>query len=90
MKHIENARFFNQEGSEITEGTLILVKDKEVVYIEPLPDRGFDYSSLLNQYKVLEKLGQGGFGKVHKAEHKITKNIVAIKYIDITESSIFS
>ena len=87
MKHIDNCKFFNREGNEITEGTLILSADKDVIYMEPLPERAFDFSSLLEEYKVLEKLGQGGFGKVHKAQHKITQQIAAIKYIDITECS---
>jgi len=30
-------------------------------------------------------IGEGGFGKVWRAIHKKTKNIVAIKTIDITE-----
>ena len=88
MKHIDNCKLFNSEGNEVSEGTLILIKDKEIVYLEPQPDRPFDYANILEQYKILGQVGEGGFGQVHKAQHKITQQIVAIKYIDITSCSI--
>jgi serine/threonine protein kinase len=31
-------------------------------------------------------LGEGGFGKVYKAFHKKTKEVVAVKTIDISDS----
>lgn len=33
-----------------------------------------------NKYKIIEKLSNGNFGSVYKAEHKITKDLVAIKF----------
>ncbi|KAG6332597.1 hypothetical protein ID866_6488 [Astraeus odoratus] len=38
------------------------------------------------QYTILEKLGTGSFGVVYKAMHNETKQIVAIKQIDLEDS----
>ena len=66
----------------------MLIKESEVVYVEPNPERSFNYLNILNQYEIINKLGQGGFGKVYKAKHKETEQVVAIKFIDITNYSI--
>ncbi|GLB33808.1 putative serine/Threonine protein kinases, catalytic domain [Lyophyllum shimeji] len=39
-----------------------------------------------SQYTLLEKLGTGSFGTVYKAMHNETKQIVAIKQIDLEDS----
>ncbi|KAF9462649.1 STE STE20 YSK protein kinase [Collybia nuda] len=39
-----------------------------------------------SQYTLLEKLGTGSFGTVYKAMHNDTKQIVAIKQIDLEDS----
>jgi len=31
-------------------------------------------------------LGEGGFGRVYKATNKLTNEVVAIKYMDLTEN----
>ncbi|PWN36689.1 Pkinase-domain-containing protein [Meira miltonrushii] len=41
---------------------------------------------LADQYVLLEKLGTGSFGTVYRAMHKETKQIVAIKQIDLEDS----
>lgn len=41
---------------------------------------------LSEQYTLLEKLGTGSFGVVYKGIHKETKQIVAIKQIDLEDS----
>ncbi|KAN0062799.1 hypothetical protein ACQY0O_004619 [Thecaphora frezii] len=43
-------------------------------------------AQLSEQYALLEKLGTGSFGTVYKAMHKETKQIVAIKQIDLEDS----
>ena len=40
-----------------------------------------DDFSILGQYKLREKIGEGGFGQVYKAEHTFLKNPVAIKIL---------
>lgn len=89
FRDVDKCRFFNSEGNEITEETLILTKDKDVVYFEPSLEKPFNFANILRQYKVMDKLGQGGFGKVYRAQHIATGQLVAIKYIDITEYSKF-
>lgn len=87
LKHIDHSRFFNPQGSEITDDTLILIKENETIFLENEPGKAFDYENILEQYKILEPLGEGGFGKVLKAKHKGTGNLSAIKYIDISDIS---
>ncbi|OCH94081.1 Pkinase-domain-containing protein [Obba rivulosa] len=43
-------------------------------------------SNPASQYALLEKLGTGSFGTVYKAMHNETKQIVAIKQIDLEDS----
>ncbi|KAG6897441.1 hypothetical protein C0992_001440 [Termitomyces sp. T32_za158] len=50
---------------------------------EPCP---IPSSNPASQYTLLEKLGTGSFGTVYKAIHKETKQIVAIKQIDLEDS----
>lgn len=45
-----------------------------------------DGKVLADQYVLLEKLGTGSFGTVYKAMHKESKQIVAIKQIDLEDS----
>ena len=32
-------------------------------------------------YELLEKVGEGSFGRVYKARHRYQRNIVALKFI---------
>ena len=80
-------KYFDKDGREINNETIIFLKDNETIYIEPSLDKPFDFSTILMQYTIMEKLGQGGFGKVYKAQHKSSNEIIAIKYIDITDYS---
>jgi serine/threonine protein kinase len=82
-----HSKFYLEEGTEITDDTLILLRNDDIIYLES-HGNPFDNGNLLAQYEVIEKIGQGGFGNVHKAKHRDNGKIVAIKYIDITECSI--
>lgn len=79
-------RFYSGAGNELRGENLFLLQDNESIYLEPYGN-AFDVSNILEQYTVIEHLGKGGFGSVHKAQHKETGAMVAIKYIDITECS---
>jgi hypothetical protein len=87
IKLSESGKLFTSEGTEITDDTLVLLKPKDTIFIETQPGRGFDNNNILEQYTVLERLGKGGFGSVHKVKHKDTGQLAAIKYIDITDCS---
>lgn len=43
--------------------------------------------ALEKDYEVLERLGEGAFGKVHKARHKKTEDVVAVKQIKLGAKS---
>ncbi|CAE6499987.1 unnamed protein product [Rhizoctonia solani] len=43
--------------------------------------RKFVGTSQLRDYAILEKLGEGTFGEVHKATHTVTRKVVALKRI---------
>ncbi len=45
------------------------------------------YSILMQRYRILEKIGEGGFGLVYKASDKKDNKIVAIKQINIAALS---
>ncbi|GBE79563.1 hypothetical protein SCP_0207630 [Sparassis crispa] len=58
-------------------------KERRVKSPEPYPVPSNNPAS---QYTLLEKLGTGSFGTVYKAMHNDTKQIVAIKQIDLEDS----
>ncbi|KAH9936962.1 Pkinase-domain-containing protein [Amylocystis lapponica] len=57
--------------------------DRKMRSPEPHP---IPSSNPASQYTLLEKLGTGSFGTVYKAMHNDTKQIVAIKQIDLEDS----
>ncbi|KAI0939968.1 hypothetical protein AcW1_004817 [Taiwanofungus camphoratus] len=57
--------------------------DRRIKSSEPYP---VPSSNPASQYTLLEKLGTGSFGTVYKAMHNDTKQIVAIKQIDLEDS----
>ncbi|KAH7887740.1 kinase-like domain-containing protein [Phlebopus sp. FC_14] len=58
-------------------------QDRQARPKEPFPVPSNNPAS---QYTLLEKLGTGSFGVVYKAMHNETKQIVAIKQIDLEDS----
>lgn len=38
----------------------------------------------MSYYEIGEKLGEGGFGSVYRATHSVTRERVAVKFIDLS------
>ena len=46
----------------------------------------FNNCAILDDYKIHEKIGEGGFGYVHLATNKETNKQVAVKFMDMTQT----
>ena len=51
--------------------------------LTPLEKMGEATSRYANDFEELDKIGEGGFGEVYKARHRIDGNIYAIKKIKL-------
>ncbi len=86
-------RLFTSEGLEIYPPDLKYLKGDcsifvskgtypfEIPPINFLSGENFDKSSTLSEYLIMRKLGEGGFGEVNLAVHKMSKQMVAIKFL---------
>lgn len=52
------------------------------LFISPSVQKALEPESKITDFEILDKLGEGSFGKVYKAKHKKTNVIYAIKSID--------
>ena len=52
------------------------------LFISPSVQNGLEAETKITDFDLLEKLGEGSFGKVYRAKHKKTAAIYAIKFID--------
>ena len=77
-------KLYSKEGVEIQQQDLIFIQPYDVLYID-LNNNQFNYGQILDQFEILEKIGQGGFGSVYKIKEKNTLKIYAMKTIK-TES----
>jgi len=65
------------------ENKLITNKVKNrFLFLSPSVQNNLEAESKITDFEILEKLGEGSFGKVYKARHKLTNVIYAIKSID--------
>ena len=78
-------KIYSKEGVELNDDDLYFsLENMAVVYID-LDGRPFNYGQILDQYEVIEKLGQGGFGSVYKVKHTETGKILAMKTLQTEE-----
>jgi len=77
---IEKFKLYSKEGVEIQQQDLLFIRPQDVLYID-LDNNQFNYGQILDQFEILEKIGQGGFGSVYKIKEKHTLKIYAMKTI---------
>jgi serine/threonine protein kinase len=46
----------------------------------------FNFCAILDDYRIAEKIGEGGFGYVHLATHKEDNKQFAVKFMDMTQT----
>ena len=78
------SKLYTKEGVELSDGDLFFLHHHELLYLD-LKGNEFNYGQILDQYQVIEKLGEGGFGSVFKVIHKETNNIYAMKTIQVED-----
>ena len=78
-KHIK-CRLFDSTGGELSDDDMELINPEEPLFLS----RGEDFAkkSTLALYEEVKKLGEGGFGSVFLYKHLISKELVAIKFVD--------
>ena len=77
---LKQIKIYSKEGVEIQEQDLFFIRPKDTLYID-LNKNEFNYGQILDQFEILEKIGQGGFGWVYRIKEKETGKIYAMKTI---------
>jgi len=72
-------RLFKNDGVELFEEDVKYVKENDVLYISQGEE--FNQENVINEFEQKESLGEGGFGTVVRAEHRFTKQQVAMKFV---------
>jgi len=72
-------RLFTSEGLEIYPADMKYLKSDCSIFVSK--GENFDKSSTLSEYLIMRKLGEGSFGEVSLAVHKMNKQMVAIKFL---------
>jgi serine/threonine protein kinase len=72
-------RLFKNDGVELFEEDLKYLKDNDVLYVSQGED--FNQENVINEFEQMESLGEGGFGTVVRAEHRVSKQHVAMKFV---------
>ena len=86
FKRTSKAKIYTQKGLELQDDDLEFLSNQQILYYD-FNGGPFDNSQMVDLYEKQKLLGRGGFGSVYKAKHKETGQIVAIKYMNLTEYS---
>lgn len=78
----KKCRLLDLRGEELSDDDLEYINSAEPLFISQ--GEKFIKNSTMAIFKEIKKLGQGGFGSVSLYKNKITKQEVAIKFIDLT------
>jgi serine/threonine protein kinase len=77
-------RVFGPTGDELDDEDLEYIDGTKPIFVSDGED--FDKSTCLAIYKKVRTLGRGGFGVVRLYQHRITKELVAIKFVKFGNS----
>ena len=77
-------KLYSKEGVELNQDDLFFIRNGDVLYLD-LEAKEFNYGQIFDQFKILEKLGQGGFGSVYKVLSNENNKIYAMKTMKIDE-----
>ena len=72
---------FDSTGGELSDDDIEYMSPEEPLFISKGEE--FSKSSSLAIYDKIKHIGQGGFGSVVLYQHRLTKKLVAIKFIDL-------
>jgi len=75
---------FSPQGILLHDDDVLYLRNGDILYYD-YKARNFDPRQVVDQYEQEELLGEGGFGRVYRGRHKETGEIVALKYIDLSE-----
>lgn len=84
MSNSSDFKVYSKEGVELNQEDLFFIRQNDVLYLE-LEGKNFNYGQILDQFQVLQKIGQGGFGAVYKVSNKMTSKIYAMKTLKVEE-----
>ena len=77
----KNITFYDDKGIQISEDAdLLRIIEKRILFFTRNGD-DFDNKNLLRMFRFIEKIGEGGFGKVYLVEQKESGLKYAIKFL---------
>lgn len=74
---------YSPQGLLLHDDDVVYLMNKDILYYD-YKGRDFDPRQVVDQYEREELLGEGGFGRVYRGRHKETGQVVALKYIDLS------
>lgn len=78
-------KIYDPDGVEQFESDLPMFNDGDIFYVAP-QGAEFDHAAFMDNYKLEGEVGEGGYGTVFRASHRKTGELVAVKFMDITEN----
>lgn len=81
---IDMSKLYSKDGVELDDNDLYFLAEGEMLFYDP-DGSDFNYGHIMSKYKILEKLGQGGFGSVYKAVERKSGNMLAVKIIELDD-----
>ncbi len=97
---VATAKLFSKSGVQLFPDDIEFIRSGDILYLamngkcalypafrsDVSVGEEFNYNAILDDYKIIRDIGQGGFGKVVLGKHKENGSEVAIKFMDISEN----